>query len=375
MGSIQYVGEILSGFAEVFEPLDEGIGDGVSLSAFLAEFGWSLDPDSDVNAISQAFQSLPPLIQSLRTAAAAFQSSNSGEAEAIAEAVGHMVVAIKDLATAIDALSLTTPDTAWPAPLNSDAFWSAFPLDLLGYLIYRYLEEHHPRIFTPLRLVGFLSEDYSIPLGQNVVPYVRRGVRWERLILAVTRPQDLPKEVYGWGGPFDAPKLLNNLMGVALAFNVSASLRNAPKGILDAYYDASAPSRAAATELVIPIHWEITDVGSAMVLLMFDIGILPIPPQDAKGAAAVGLAIYPRLTGSLTETVPLSDSVSLQLKGGFQSGAPIRTDVRPNSVNIFVDPTLSLEWPRRSTPSRPRPGFPSVPQTRSAWSCGMRTRR
>jgi hypothetical protein len=343
MSSIQYVGKILSGFAEVFEPLDEAIADGVSLSAFLAEFGWSLDPDSDVNAISEAFQSLPPLIQSVRTAAAAFESSStSAQAEAIAEAVGQMVIAVKDLATAIDTLSHTTPDTAWPAPLNSDAFWTTFPLALLGYLIYRYLENHHPRIFAPLRLIGFLSEDYSIPLAQNVVPYVRRDVRWDRLILAVTRPQDLPAEVYGWGGPFDAQKLLNNLKGVALAFNVPATLRNPPKGVLDAYYDPAAPSRAATTELSIPILWEITDVASVMALLMFDIGILPIPPANAKGAAAVGLAMYPRLSGSLTETVPLSDSVSLQLKGGFKSDAAIRADVRPDSVGIFVDPVLSL---------------------------------
>ena len=171
MSSIQYVGEVLSGFADAFEPLEDGLASGQTLSGFLAEFGWSLDPNSDVT-IGQAFAGLPPLLASLRSAPPRSSPDSGDQAEAIAEAIAQLIVAIKDLATAINALSQTTPATVWPSPLNSAAFWEQFSLELLDFLIYRYLENHHPRVFAPLRLIGFLSEDYSVPLTAGRVPYI-----------------------------------------------------------------------------------------------------------------------------------------------------------------------------------------------------------
>src|SRR6516225_7316397 len=136
MSSIQYVGEVLGAFADVFGPLDDALATSQSLSGFLTDFGWSLDPESDANAIAAALGSLPPLIDSLKSAVTALDSANSGgEAGAVADAVEKLAVAIKDLVTAINSLKGKTPDSTLPAPLSSPDFWATFPLELLDYLL------------------------------------------------------------------------------------------------------------------------------------------------------------------------------------------------------------------------------------------------
>jgi hypothetical protein len=342
MSSIQYVGEVLSAFADAFQPLQDSLGSGQSLSEFLADFGWSLDPASDVNAIAAAFGSLPPLIDSIRSAVTALDSANSGtQVGAIVDAVEKLATAIKDLVTAINSLSGKTPNAAWPAPLNSADFWETFPVQILDYLLYRYLQSHSPKLFAVLSLIGVVSEDYSVPLTTARVPFTSRSVRWDRLPIIVTRPQDIPKEVYGWGGALNLHRLMTNLSGVATAFQMAAMFRDASPALLNAYYDQTAPSRQQAFELSMPIYSEISDIGGALGVVLFEIGLLPIPPADNKSAAAVGLAVYPRVTGKITDTIQLTDSLSLQIKGGFISEAAIRAEIRPTSVNIFVDTTLS----------------------------------
>jgi hypothetical protein len=361
MSSIQYIGEVLSAFADVFAPLEDGLGSGQSLSAFLADFGWSLDPDSDVNAIAAALGDVPPLIDAIRSAVTALESSNSSaQAGAIADAVATLASAIKDLVTAINSLKGKTPDTTWPAPLNSADFWNTFPLEVLDYLIYRYLQSNAPKLFAVLRLVGVLSEDYSVPLTTGRVPFMSRAARWDRLAIAVTRPQDIPNEVYGWGGPLELHRLMSNLQGVGLAFELPAVLRDASHPLLNAYYDQTAASRQEAYELSMPVYSEISEIGNALAFILFEIGVLPIPPSDNKSAAAVGLAVYPRVVGNVTDKIQLTDSVSLQIKGSFVSEAAIRAEIRPTSVNIFVDPTLSAGIDAAATIDA-KPASPWIP--------------
>ena len=147
--------------------------------------------------------------------------------------------------------------------------------------------------------------------------------------MAVTRPADLPKEVYGWGGPLELHRLMNNLRGVAIAFDIAAVLREPPRALLDAYYDPTAPSRKEAYELSVPIYWQIAEIGNALGLVMFEAVVLPIPPANNKSAAAVGLAVFPRVTGSITDTIPLTDSCFAASQGRVQVRSRDSRHLRP----------------------------------------------
>jgi hypothetical protein len=342
MSSIQYVGDVLSAFADIFQPLEDSLGSGAGLSAFLADFGWSLDPKSDANTIAAAFGSLPSLFKAVRDAVTALESANSsGQDSGIVDAVSKLSVAIKNLVTAISALTSASPNSTWPPPLNTQLFWQIFPLELLDYLLYRYLQNQTPKLFACLRLIGVLSEDNVIPLVTGRISYVRRGLRWDHLTTLVTEPQNLLSDVYGWGGALEAQRLLENLRAVGLAFGLSAVIREPSHDLMDAYYDQGATSRQQAIELSIPVYWEMSEIGKALTLVMIELAALPIPPADKRGASAVGLALYPRVTGNVTDVIQITDSLSLQVKGGFISEAAIRAEIRPSGVNIFIDPTLS----------------------------------
>ena len=66
MSSVQYIGEVLGAFADAFEPLEESLAGGQSLSSFLTDFGWSMEPGADANAINAAFSSLPSLFTAIQ---------------------------------------------------------------------------------------------------------------------------------------------------------------------------------------------------------------------------------------------------------------------------------------------------------------------
>ena len=340
MSSIEYLGTVIGALADVFQPLEDSLATGETFSAFLTDYGWSLDPASDANAIGTAFASIPPVIGALRDAATAFSSAQaSGGNVDYSQLVGDLTVAVVKVAETVNALTSATPNSAWPPPLNSAEFWEIFPLEVLDSLLCRYLERNHARIAASARLLGFIDRQYSIPSSTNRTPYNRAQIRWDRLLNAVEKPQDIAKDVYGWGEAFDVHGLLANLRDLAVAFDRAAVIHDAPHGLLNQYYDQGATGRKEAFELAIPVYWEISAVGNAFAMLAFELGVLPIPPVGNRSAAAVGLALYPRVTGTVSETIHVSDAVSLELQGGFSSGAPVRAEIRPDGATIFVDPS------------------------------------
>ncbi|HEX2680416.1 MAG TPA: hypothetical protein VHQ03_03910, partial [Candidatus Dormibacteraeota bacterium] len=189
MSIIQTFGDILSAFGQAFEPLEEGLGDGHSLSVFLAEFGWALDPSADINVVKTALDTLPNDIATIPDMIKNAQKAyDEDDVVAAAKATMELEKFIKDVVDTITALSNKSPSTMWPAPLDTADFWKTFAPDLLEYLFYRYVEEHAPKLFAVLQFLGVLSQDYRIPLSPGRVAYVRRGVRWDRLVGAVTKP-------------------------------------------------------------------------------------------------------------------------------------------------------------------------------------------
>jgi hypothetical protein len=343
MSSLQYVGEVLSAFSDVFLPLEDGLADGQTFSSFLGDFGWYLDPATDANAIATAFGNLPTLISSLKDAVAEFETANSDGSSDVSGAIAKLIPAIQALVSTINTFASQQPDSAWPAPLNTDEFWQIFPLELLDYLIYRYLEGNQPKIFASLRLIGVLDSTYHVPVTTGRIAYVSHEVDWTRLGPTITAPQDILKDVYGWGGAFDIHRLMDNLRALATACGTMTVVRDASPALLDLYYDQTSPNRGDVLELAVPLYDEVSEIGDILGSISIELGMLPITPDGDKSAAAEGFALYPRASGTVSDSIPITDSVALTVQGGFVSDAAIRVEVRPSGVKIFVDPTLSAQ--------------------------------
>jgi hypothetical protein len=346
VSAVSFLGDLLAALGKSFEPLQESLGGGETFSAFLADFGWSLDPGSNINAIQGALGKLPTDLATIPHLITALENANSGkDPAAIAAAVKDLETLIKDVVDTVHALGSTTPpvppNPVWPSPLDSPVFWTTFPPDLLEFLFYRYLERYAPRLFTPLRLLGVLSEEYRVPTTAGRVAYMRRGVRWDRLIGAVSRPQDILTNVYGWGGKFEAYQLLGNIKALAIAYGLAASERDVPRRILDIYYDPSTQGLRNTYELSIPIFYEVTDIGPSLEMVTVELVVLPIPPADNKAVGPVGFALYPRVVGSAAAQFQLTPSVTAEIKGEFASEAAVRAEIRPSGARVAVDPGLS----------------------------------
>ena len=342
MSSVPVLGDVLGAIAESFEPLEEGLAGGANLAAFLANFGWYLDPASDVNGVVAALGKVPGNLTALASAVADLESASSrNDIAAMTRMLGQLGVTLKSVFESIDSLSGLASDASWPSPLDSNAFWATFPIELSEFLLYTYLERHARRLFVVLRLVGVLREDFMVPLSAQRVAYIKRSVRWDRLLSAISRPQDILSNVYGWGSAFEVQRLLDNLRTTAVAFDLPAIARDAPQSILDAYYAPGSASRSAAFEDSIPVYWAMADVGSSLSMILVELGVLPIPPVGEPYAAAVGLALYPRVVGDVTNRIQLTPDLTADLKGDFVSEAAIRLELRPGDADVLVDPTLS----------------------------------
>src|SRR5207248_1302804 len=106
-----FLGDLLGGFARSFEPIEDSLVAGASLSAFMAEFGWYLDPGSDVTVVRAAFGKLPDALASLSQAIADLNSAGTDDAEAIGRAVEKLATVVKDVVDTVHALAGTTPNT------------------------------------------------------------------------------------------------------------------------------------------------------------------------------------------------------------------------------------------------------------------------
>src|SRR5262249_49091705 len=143
------VGDVLVGFGEALEPLEEAISSPPAFAAFLAELGWSADPtntsiigkfgavSTDIGAVTQA-------IQKYRTLPA-----NANTFTRI-DAIQGIGTAIAQLADDVVKLA-NTSTTGLPPPLDDAAFWQSFAEEVIELLLYEYLRAHRPGVFGVLR--------------------------------------------------------------------------------------------------------------------------------------------------------------------------------------------------------------------------------
>src|SRR5712691_3977340 len=79
MSSLDFVAELLDGFAEAFQPVEDSLGSVDAFAVFLAEFGWTLRADASIDELIQLFGGISQSITSLQQAAQALSNSTSDD--------------------------------------------------------------------------------------------------------------------------------------------------------------------------------------------------------------------------------------------------------------------------------------------------------
>ena len=200
---------------DALRPLDRWFVDAFAFERLLLRHGWYAPADQNyfpqiqatfdlINAIPQASDEIdrvsgivdPPL-------------------EEVLKAVDAALRVIDDLHT----LSLKPPPSDLPFPLNSNEFWSSFPVDVAQTQIALYMAARKPAIYATLCLFGVID---SVPIGANAAigrfAHEEAHFSWERLKNVILAPRDIMVDVYGWGGTFKHAKFLRAVERAMLAY-------------------------------------------------------------------------------------------------------------------------------------------------------------
>lgn len=333
----------LAGFASALKPLEDSVATPDALAHFVGGFGWSLTPaDSDRVSNSLSGISVPADPSALTT--------------------DQLVSQIAGIATAIRSIS----GSGAPA-----AFANTFPGDVLDYLIHSALAANGPKLFSLLHFFGVLTER-QVPADSATGrgDYVAREVHWDRLSTLGGQPADALQQAYGWGADFRADDLLRSIGIVIQAFGGHAAMFAANRDLVDEYWAAGAAPPSGLNNLIVSLPHMTDDVlgdGSAMSTSIALLGI-PIPPTATSAAPADGLALMPVITGQATDTIPITDQVSLTISGDVLS-RPVRAELHPGSSALRATPgdthiTSRARVDAKSAPATPWLAFGDATSTR-----------
>ncbi|QES38586.1 hypothetical protein DEJ48_38890 [Streptomyces venezuelae] len=335
MSAQNFVGDVLGALAEAFEPLTDALASPEAAAAFLGRLGWSLSPTLPADAFTTAFGPLPGALTRLAERAAELAAlPEDTDPLAVAAAIGKLGGAVADVVSALSALG---PPAQGPPPLLDDpAFWNSLAQDVPNLLIARYLSRRQPKLWGLLRFTGIATAEVQ-PATPTRGSYRRDTVHWARVATLASDPGKLFAEVYGWGGTFDDVRFLTGLGELCACFGLPAGLGPAPSAALDPYWVPDAPARARIVQLDIPLHRDIVEAGPSVVMLLAALAVVPIPPPAAFGTSTadpVGFSVFPMVSGDLTETIRITDALSLSFTGGFEASGGIRVEIRPTGAGI-----------------------------------------
>jgi Family of unknown function (DUF6603) len=307
MASSSFLKQILAGFANALQPLRDAVASPAAFTDFLKQFGWTL-PNADVTALTGALKDVSTL--------AANPSALSVDQLA------------KDLVAASTLIRGISPSGA-PA-----AFVSTFPRELLDYLVYQAVGTSMPPLFGLLHFVGVFTERrVAADSTTGRADHVEVTVHWDRLGALAEQPLQTIASTYGWGATFDGDALIRSLGILARGLGARAGIYPADHPLANQYYAPGSPAIASLKNVIVSLpalDAATTTTGASAKLACLAV---PIPPNATAIAPADGVAVMPVITGRASDTIALSDSVSLKLNGDVLA-RPVRAEFHPGRAAL-----------------------------------------
>ncbi|MGZ8161212.1 MAG: hypothetical protein ACXWT4_20770, partial [Methylobacter sp.] len=227
--------------ALALEPISERL-EGEGAMALLEELGLALPHGAMPPALETAFANalttaklLPEMTEALT---AAIEGGDTVEILSkgvrLAQQVGVLIASFDTIASELGNIGsipgLSAADLA--------AFVAELPRRLMETIVIEYLDDVYPLAFAILSVAG-LAEQARFNVGSTnpIQPeYIRKSLRFDRLETLLQSPDQIARDVYGWGQPsFDGTQAIRGLAQLLEALGIVVTERELP----------GAPSRPA----------------------------------------------------------------------------------------------------------------------------------
>ena len=310
MSAQDTIGALATEIGLAFQPLADAFGSPNDFATFMEQLGWNM------NSIPQALSGV--------AAPAAQIGALIQNDEVDSSAVAQLLAAIVGFVSAVSGIS-SEPAANFPPGLDVATFKSEFPQQTLDYLVVEYLLKRQGGYAHLLKLAGIISTQ-DVAESATRPAFTRRTVAWSGLGDFFSNPSLIFQQAYNWGQPtFLDDQFLQNVAAVLHGWGVNyrfaevdpALFASLTAGALD-------PDKIYASALQVPFFEELySGAGGAFGLELY------ILPQTATSFA--GFAILPYASGDLAEDIPLSDSLTMHIRGQAQAAGGFAILFRPNN--------------------------------------------
>jgi hypothetical protein len=305
---------------DVVAPLRAAAQSEVALVDLLDQLGW-IPPQGETPA--GALKGLGDIAAAADhlQAALAGPGASAETLLGLARAMGELLAALAN-----------APTAGLPEPLDAPALWGRMAAELPAWLIAGYLRTRHPVAYLLALVTGVLDIEPAPPDANRANGQLVERLHWDRLGILLTDPRQLFAQVYGWGGPLDASRLLLPLREGLIACGVNCFAAEASQEQIDRHYGAGTETSDALLRLRIPL-WSTDAAADAFAELGLE--LLPVP--SAPGGAPAGLLIAPYASGALAASTALGDDLTLVFRGTVDGSGATGVIVLPGKIALLLD--------------------------------------
>jgi hypothetical protein len=311
-------------------PLEDALADEEAFAAFLADYGWQIDPATfNIGAVADSFDVLADFAAVGAEIAATIMADPD---EIPLDRYAEIVAATTGIVTKLRNLA----DRPVPAGLPPQ-LWATFTDELLDGLIGGYLETYRPVLASILATVGVVEHEFVDTQGApGRVDYLRRRIQLDRLADALTDPLAYLTEISAWadaGVALDTERLFGVLTQITGLLGIAAEQHEPPPALLDAYYALDNPARPTVREL----RFLLVDVESGGNRLTASLCVLPIP-ADGPSAVPGGLVVSVTIETVGEPPGTAISPYSVGLLGAFAADRAARLEIRPADRRVVLSP-------------------------------------
>lgn len=321
--------------AQVLSGLQRLNGDARAVQQLLGMLGW--EPPSGVDDIGLAGLDLSAVISRIDALTELRSLEETSDLE-LAAAVAELIVALADAYRHIEdvAASFQAPSDYLDRTGIADEFF----VRLADVIAINALGSFVPAA-VPVGVLLGVFELRTMPADPAIFQceHLRQIVHWGRFSLLLSHPQDVLRDVYGWGtSTFDGNALIVNLGRVLEYLADDVRLRALPRPAEEQIVRRPAPEAdsAPAAQILVSLSKDL-GIGAA------DVGLtLYAVRPSMPGANDGGLGLSPYAFGTTETAFELSGGMSLALSAdaGFQDGLALilRAGRDPELMAGMLDP-------------------------------------
>jgi hypothetical protein len=320
--SLDALGRELS---KAISPLETFLSSPEEARALLNLLGWELPPGVDDIGLTVTIGAVIDQLRVIERSTPEEQRDPAVMGHRYAELLAKVAKLVADIRAAADALSNALSSDY----LNATKINERFAPRLLDYLVIRYMEEEHYRLYSLLVLIGiFHIEAKGAKPEIFQVEHVEHTVMYDRVGMLLSDPGGLANEAYGWGtADLDTAALLVNFARLLQAFG--AELRPGP---MSRSVEESLAGRSLPEADTQPMPRVVIDLIRGLGLDPLTVG-LSVFGLRASGAGGTdgGIGLAPYVAGAAELVFPLSASgqAQLELEGSVASELGLALLVRP----------------------------------------------